>query len=85
MRIQDPVFKDCYVEMKVHDGYFNMAATVRLKSLLEMYLLGFCIIGIFWSRKYITKRYWDWRQNRILKRIFKNLDGLKEDKRRESK
>ena len=46
MRIQDPVFKDCFLEMTVDRGFFHMNATVRLKALMEMYLLGFIIVLI---------------------------------------
>ena len=51
MRIQDPVWKECYIEMNVNDGMFTMGAAVRLVSLLEMYLVGFVLAAVVWKLK----------------------------------
>ena len=57
MRIQDPIWKECYIEMNIDQGMFSMSAAVRLASLLEMYLLGFVLLFVFvklkqrWSKK----------------------------------
>jgi len=58
MRLQDPVWKDCFVEMTVKDGMFNMSAAVRLTSLLEMYALGLVIAFIIWR----VKKWWKRRK-----------------------
>ena len=57
MRIQDPVWKECYIEMNVDHGMFTMSAAVRLLSLLEMYAVGFLLMAVFLKFK---KR---WREN----------------------
>lgn len=58
MRINDPIWKECYIEMTVKDGMFNMSAAVRLTSLLEMYALGFVILLII----YRIKKWWKARK-----------------------
>ena len=63
MRINDPIWKECYIEMTVDKGMFNMSAAVRLTSLVEMYLLGFVIMFIIWR----IKKWWKARKRRNLK------------------
>lgn len=58
MRINDPIWKECYIEMTVKDGMFNMSAAVRLTSLLEMYALGFVVALLIWR----LKKWWKSRK-----------------------
>ena len=58
MRINDPVWKECYIEMNVDHGMFTMSAAVRLTSLLEMYAVGLVIMLIIWR----LKKWWKARK-----------------------
>ena len=65
MRIHDPIFKECFVEMIVQDGMFHMQATVRMTSMLQIYGLAILgtIIQVYIWRKYV-KPWWKRRKER---------------------
>lgn len=56
-----------WIEVKIEQGYFKMDAQVRLHSLLEMYALGFVLVGLkylLWKR---IKRWWLLRRARLIR------------------